>query len=158
METYLYILKEPDSGDTRYVGITIVPKARLRAHVMCNDGTAKKIEWIERLKTQDQEPVMELICCGDRSVIADMEATIVKRLGGNLLNCSRRVRRAKSSGSKSKYTRIRSMRLLPEMDEAWERYEQATGIKFSHMAQIVLANMLGIKHDIRPMLKGFTTK
>lgn len=57
--------------------------------------------------------------------------------------------------SKDKYPKVRSVRLLPEVDSAWEAYEKETGMKFSHAVQIMLAPMLGIMQDIRDRLKGF---
>jgi hypothetical protein len=56
---------------------------------------------------------------------------------------------------KGKYPKVRSVRLLPEVDEAWDEYERQTGMKFSHAVQIMIAPMIGIVQDIRGRLKGF---
>lgn len=57
---YIYALKDPDTGDIRYVGKTNNIRARLRNHKSDAKNT-HKVNWIQSLLRQNKEPVMEVL-------------------------------------------------------------------------------------------------
>lgn len=61
---YIYILKEPLTGDVRYVGKTTNLKARLYNHIKtANRGKTHCKSWIKSLLKQNLLPVLEVIEC-----------------------------------------------------------------------------------------------
>lgn len=59
---FIYVLKEPDTGEIRYVGKSDNPKTRLRAHV--NRSKSHKDHrscWIRSLLVRGTRPVLEII-------------------------------------------------------------------------------------------------
>jgi len=62
LKTYIYILKEPDTGCIRYVGKTVSPKNRMKSH-KCLKGTkgTHLSSWIVSLRNKNQVPIMEII-------------------------------------------------------------------------------------------------
>lgn len=61
MLTYIYRLIDPLTHETRYVGQTINPEKRLRQHLSQRDACADKREWVESLKAQGRQPIMEVL-------------------------------------------------------------------------------------------------
>lgn len=57
---YIYFLCEPDTGDIRYIGKTIMPEGRLRNHT--NDRVpCHRTNWIKGLKARGLEPEMVIV-------------------------------------------------------------------------------------------------
>lgn len=63
METvFIYVLKEPETGEIRYVGKTARPKERLRKHVVHSKRNSNHREcWIFSLLSRNERPVFEII-------------------------------------------------------------------------------------------------
>lgn len=61
-ETYIYVLRDPDSGLVRYVGKTRDPAARLDQHRGCSDKTkCHRTRWLARLRREGKAPTMEVV-------------------------------------------------------------------------------------------------
>lgn len=60
MKYKIYVLKDPNDLSVKYVGCTINPKIRFMAHLSGNHNI-KKSKWIEKLKSQSQKPVFEIV-------------------------------------------------------------------------------------------------
>lgn len=58
--TFIYVLKEPDTGEIRYVGKSNNPKHRLRHHLRDNKHN-RRTAWIEHLRGKGELPVLEII-------------------------------------------------------------------------------------------------
>lgn len=65
--TYIYGLLDPDLGKIRYVGATVNPPQRFRAHLAPETGyrprggVSAKSEWIAELKAQGSEPELVIL-------------------------------------------------------------------------------------------------
>lgn len=66
---YIYALIDPRDWEVRYVGKTIDPKNRLRAHIFPHNDTKErniKMRWTEELKALKLKPIMDVLCtCPD---------------------------------------------------------------------------------------------
>jgi hypothetical protein len=60
MKHYIYVLKDPDTLNVRYVGETRDTIARLRTHVYYYQGT-RKCDWVRMLIDADKIPILEII-------------------------------------------------------------------------------------------------
>lgn len=61
---HLYLLRDPDTNQVRYVGCCKSPKARYTAHIHSKVYRGQWIgRWIDSLLTAGKRPVMELVCC-----------------------------------------------------------------------------------------------
>ena len=61
-KTFIYVLKDPESNEVRYVGKTSQPKTRLFHHVSISKGQRNPREvWIHSLVSRNTPPVMEVI-------------------------------------------------------------------------------------------------
>lgn len=69
MTTYIYTLSDPRNGKVCYIGRSVTPHARLKAHISNDDNTAKA-RWIAELKTVGLLPIMAIIDSSDDKVIA----------------------------------------------------------------------------------------
>lgn len=62
--TFIYALKEPDTGEIRYIGKSDDIKERLRLHiseaVFCK-SRSHKVHWIRKLVTGKKEPLIEIL-------------------------------------------------------------------------------------------------
>lgn len=59
---FIYVLKDPDSGEVRYVGKTNNPKKRMSGHLSAQQGrNLPSIRWVRKLKNLNKFPVMEII-------------------------------------------------------------------------------------------------
>lgn len=58
--TFIYVLKEPDTGEIRYVGKSDNPKQRFGLHLR-NRGRSHKIHWIQNLLSKGLKPDLEII-------------------------------------------------------------------------------------------------
>lgn len=60
---YIYILKDPNTDEIRYVGMTREPHARLSSHLRGTKRYPKgpKGKWIQGLMDNQQKPVMEIV-------------------------------------------------------------------------------------------------
>lgn len=58
--TFIYVLKDPGTGEVRYVGKAHDPKTRLRWH-LSEKGDTHKINWIKSLKVDGKAPLLEVI-------------------------------------------------------------------------------------------------
>jgi len=57
---FIYVLKDPTTGEIRYVGKTNNPKTRLTKHC-AEKGRNHRVHWIQRLKLLGQVPVFEIL-------------------------------------------------------------------------------------------------
>jgi hypothetical protein len=63
--TYIYALIDPRDLEVRYIGKTIDPKNRLRAHIFPHNDTKDrniKMIWTEELKALGLRPIMSMLC------------------------------------------------------------------------------------------------
>lgn len=60
MTTFIYALKEPDTGAIRYIGKTDDPKKRMRTH-LATRTKCHRADWIQSLIKRGTLPVMEVI-------------------------------------------------------------------------------------------------
>lgn len=59
---FIYALKEPDTGEIRYVGKTSNPDKRFHEHIDNNPREkTRKYYWIQSLKSRGLEPVLEIL-------------------------------------------------------------------------------------------------
>src|SRR6266496_576912 len=89
----LYVLREPDSGVPRYVGITALSmQRRYNAHVTKLDANKYKFHWIRKLKRQGKLPVIESVAVGlSADEACDLEILTIRGLkerGFPLVNLS----------------------------------------------------------------------
>lgn len=62
IEMFIYALKDPDTGEIRYVGKTNNPKKRMSSHLNPEKNrTLPSIRWILKLKKENKKPIMEII-------------------------------------------------------------------------------------------------
>lgn len=62
MTTFIYALKEPDTGEIRYIGKSGDPKDRLRGHIKDSKReSTHKANWIRRLLKAESAPVLEIL-------------------------------------------------------------------------------------------------
>lgn len=62
MEYQIYLLRDPLTGDVRYVGSTKRPlRERLATHISSTEGSTAKLEWISGLRAAGKRPSIELI-------------------------------------------------------------------------------------------------
>lgn len=62
--TFIYALKEPDTGEIRYIGKANDPKQRLRGHVSearKRPGKTHKIDWIASLLEKGERPILDIL-------------------------------------------------------------------------------------------------
>ena len=61
---HLYLLRDPDTNQVRYVGCCERPRARYAMHLHGNKSRGKWIgRWVDSLTAVGKKPVMELVCC-----------------------------------------------------------------------------------------------
>lgn len=74
---YIYGLRDPNTGEIRYVGRTMNPKARVSIHMGHNGGVNQaKREWAASLKAQGQYAEMVILeTCDTKDDAVDAEAT-----------------------------------------------------------------------------------
>lgn len=58
---YIYILKDPETGEPRYVGSTVTPKNRRQQHSSRQREKSYKSKWINSLLKFNVKPVFEVI-------------------------------------------------------------------------------------------------
>lgn len=86
--TFIYALKEPDTGEIRYVGQSENPQDRFRRHC----GTKEKCHrgnWIRALKKSGQKPILEIVDEAPYEFRGPVEAAYVqffREQGCNLVN------------------------------------------------------------------------
>jgi len=90
MNTYIYVLKDPDTQQVRYVGKSDCPRKRLNQHncLMYKKGTYLS-SWLISLKTRNLKPIMEIIDIVDINNWKESEAVWIefyKKQGCNLVN------------------------------------------------------------------------
>lgn len=123
---YIYILKDPDNLEVRYVGRTNNPKKRLSSHL--NPDKTRSLpstRWALRLKRENKKPIMEIV-----EETNDWEASEVKWiahyrfLGADLLNIDdggiveiHKYNHYKRTSSKKYRSVISKLSSLPEMNE-----------------------------------------
>jgi len=60
--THIYVLKDPNSGEIRYVGKSDKPKERLVEHIRKSKyKKTYKNNWIQNLIKEDKKPILEII-------------------------------------------------------------------------------------------------
>lgn len=60
MTTFIYALKEPDTGEIRYIGKANNPKNRLRDH-LTDTGRCHRVFWIQSLVNKGSRPLLEIL-------------------------------------------------------------------------------------------------
>lgn len=85
---YIYILKDPESTEVRYVGLTRVPKKRLHNH--CHRASTPHFRnWVSSLKGIGKLPVMEIVHTANERNAGELESQWIlayQILGADLLN------------------------------------------------------------------------
>ncbi len=71
---YIYGLRDPNTGEIKYVGKTINPRQRLGYH-MNEVANERKREWIEGLRAADKKPIMVILEECDNSEGKEAEYT-----------------------------------------------------------------------------------
>lgn len=88
--TYIYLLRESDTGRVRYVGKANEPQKRYRAHVNHKDKqNPYKDRWITGLTGRQAVPLLEILECGPRKGWEARERFWIKRFrdaGESLVN------------------------------------------------------------------------
>jgi len=84
---YVYTLSDPRTGDPRYVGATVNPQKRLKAHLN-RPHSDDLASWIQDLAEQDLEPEMNVVQIDDVDGLADAERRVLERVASehNVLN------------------------------------------------------------------------
>jgi hypothetical protein len=70
MDSFVYVLRDPDTERVRYVGRSIYPFSRYKSHlrIRTNDNTYRA-NWIRSLATAGKKPVIEIIqSCPDDKI------------------------------------------------------------------------------------------
>lgn len=57
----IYILKDPTTGDVRYIGKSIHPEVRLAHHTAGGGGIPQVTAWIRDLTRQGKAPILEVV-------------------------------------------------------------------------------------------------
>jgi len=122
MRHYIYILKDPDTYDIKYVGETSDTLARLKGHIYLYKGT-QKCKWTKNLLEDGKFPILEVIEETDIDKKSDRERYWImfyEQQGYNLLNMKRGGVR-EGSGRKLKFNEptkvIRvPVSLIPEIE------------------------------------------
>jgi hypothetical protein len=88
---FLYLLVDPRTGETRWVGIATFPVLRLRRHCLpeARDCNPEKAAWVEELLLEGYQPVMVLLAVLPATSILAAEAALMEKLrehGEPLLN------------------------------------------------------------------------
>ena len=94
MIMYIYALIDPRDLEVRYIGKTIDPKNRLRAHIFPHNDAKernKKMRWTEELKALNLRPIMQVLCVCSSDVSELYEYRYIKLFNykGQLLNTAR---------------------------------------------------------------------
>ena len=59
---FIYALKEPDTGEIRYIGKSIDPEERLKTHIrLARKEDSHKARWIRKLLESGFKPVLEIV-------------------------------------------------------------------------------------------------
>lgn len=69
--TFIYVLKEPDTGEIRYVGKTDDAKKRLRTHIASRTRRCHRVCWIQSLVKRGLGPILEII---DEVLVTEWQA------------------------------------------------------------------------------------
>ena len=56
---FIYVLKDPETGEVRYVGKSIQPKKRFRDH-LCEKTKTHRVNWFKSLASRGLKPIMEI--------------------------------------------------------------------------------------------------
>ncbi|WP_395762368.1 GIY-YIG nuclease family protein [Elizabethkingia anophelis] len=87
---YVYLLKCPLTNVVKYVGVSMNPKVRYRAHLNGFDNKAK-CEWIQSLKSEGLLPVMEIVeSCDKRVEVGAIENKYIKLYRETIFNSNRK--------------------------------------------------------------------
>ncbi len=70
---YIYTLTDPRDNIIKYIGKTKDIKKRLKRHINESNSNSKKDNWINKLKSENLEPIIELLDIGDESNINNLE-------------------------------------------------------------------------------------
>jgi predicted GIY-YIG superfamily endonuclease/predicted transcriptional regulator len=128
---YIYVLKDPDTGAVRYVGLTRNPHVRLYQHVngLSVDPPQKK-EWVATLAAAGKAPALEVVdVCAEADALAAEARWIecYRSQGADLLNGGLNHtggRKPKASGqSKTKVTAYLSEADYEALQELAKRRE-----------------------------------
>ena len=85
MSVYVYALKDPETGRTRYIGQTEKPLTRLSVHVSAAKNSRSKVtrlhSWIQEvLKRGFSRPMLEILkACGNRRSATFWEAHFIRQ-------------------------------------------------------------------------------
>lgn len=87
---YVYLLKCPLTNEVKYVGVSMNPKVRFRAHL--NEfGNKAKREWVQSLKSEGILPIMEIVdSCEKRADVAALEDKYIKLYRKTIFNSKSR--------------------------------------------------------------------
>ncbi len=69
LTTFIYVLKDPDTGEIRYVGKTNYPTRRMNAH-FSHKSESRRGRWIDSLKCLNKRPLIEII---DEVLVSDWQ-------------------------------------------------------------------------------------
>jgi hypothetical protein len=59
---FIYALKDPETGEIRYIGKTNNPKKRMSSHLSPEKSKSlPSIRWVLKLRKQNKKPIMEII-------------------------------------------------------------------------------------------------
>jgi hypothetical protein len=75
--TFIYVLREPDTGEVRYVGKSDRPTERLSRHVRVKTATNHRETWILSLKSRGLSPRLEIVDEVPRSEWPSWEAAYI---------------------------------------------------------------------------------
>lgn len=88
----IYVLKEPDTGEVRYVGRSVDPFTRFSHHLTFDPRQPRlsaKEEWVCQLRAQGKQPVLEVVATTKWSVQRRVELEWIRRMladGARLTN------------------------------------------------------------------------
>lgn len=86
-QAYLYFLRQRGQSEVKYVGITIAPRSRHRAHLNTNIfGSLRKTQWIS---TVGKDVEMEVVAVMHYDEAVRAESALIKRFGYEQLVNSR---------------------------------------------------------------------
>lgn len=120
-EVFIYVLKDPRTGDIRYVGQTRTTlKSRLSCHLSCartRDKVSIRGQWIRELLADGVKPIIEEIDKVDLSIAEEKEREWIAHFrenGHNLINIRLRGRPVFPPG-KEEFLRKKILDAIREM-------------------------------------------
>lgn len=88
---YVYYLICPISNEVKYIGVSMNPEVRFKAHLTDRGSNKAKVEWIQNLKENGLLPILEVVeKIESRSIVFEIETNHIKEHYKSILNVKRK--------------------------------------------------------------------